>query len=81
MSRSHTHTDGKHTVDYDGGRSAPSFGHDVLGHTRVVGCVRQTRLFDDQVVVDGDVEVSVLCRVNYFFVLQPLHLGETGARK
>lgn len=65
------------TVNNDGCRSASSFGHYVLSHTRVVGRVGQTRLFDDQVVVDGDIEVSVLCGINYFFVFQPLHLGET----
>lgn len=62
------------TINNDSGCGAASFGHDVLGYACVVGGVRQTRLFDDQVVVDGDVEVSVLGWVNYLFVLQPLHL-------
>lgn len=48
---------------------ASPFGHDVLRHARVVGRVRQTRLLDDQVVVDGDVEVSVLRRVDNLFIL------------
>lgn len=53
---------------------APPFGHDVLRHARVVGRVGKTRLLDDQVVVDGDVEIPVLRRVDYLLVLQPLHL-------
>lgn len=65
------------TINNDGGCGAPSFGHNVLSHTRVVGRVRQTRLFDDQVVVDRDVEVPVLCWVNHLFVLPPLHLEQT----
>lgn len=71
------------TVNNHSRRRAPSFGHDVLGHTRVVGCVWETRLLDDQVVVDGDVEVPVLRRVNYLLVLPPLHLrgGEQQRRK
>lgn len=62
------------TINDHGRRRAPSFGHDVLGHARVVGRVGQTRLLDDQVVVDGDVEVPVLRWVNYLLVLPPLHL-------
>lgn len=62
------------TVDDDGGRGAPAFGHDVLGDAGVVGGVGQTRLFDDQVVVDGDVEVPVVGGVDDLLVLQPLHL-------
>lgn len=66
------------TVDDDGGRGAPPLGHDVLGHAGVVGCVGQTCLLDDEVVVDGDVEVPVLRRVDDLLVLPPLHLpGET----
>ena len=70
----HTHT---LTVNNNSSCSATSFGHNVLCHTCVVGCVRQTCLFDDQVVVDGDIKVSVLCWVNYLFVLQPLHLVDS----
>lgn len=70
----------KLTINNDSCCGAPSFGHYVLSHTCVVGRVRQTRLFDDQIVVDGDVEVSVLCWVNYLFILQPLHLGDRERR-
>ena len=69
----HTHT---HTINDDGGRGAPPLGHDVLGHARVVGGVGEARLLDDQVVVDGDVEVPVLRRVDDLLVLQPLHLNK-----
>lgn len=69
------------TINDHSRRRAPSLGHDVLGHARVVGCVGQTRLLDDQVVVDGDVEVPVLRRVNYLLVLPPLHLWEGGEKK
>lgn len=57
------------TVNDNGRCGAPPFGHDVLRHARVVGRVGQTRLLDDQVVVDGDVEVSVLRRVDNLFIL------------
>lgn len=72
------------TINDHSRRRAPSFGHDVLGHARVVGRVGQTRLLDDQVVVDGDIEVPVLRRVNYLLVLPPLHLwggGEGGQQR
>lgn len=69
------------TINDHSRRRAPSLGHDVLGHARVVGRVGQTRLLDDQVVVDGDVEVPVLRRVNYLLVLPPLHLWEGGEKK
>lgn len=64
----------KLTINNNRRRGAPPFGHDVLRHARVVGRVGQTRLLDDQVVVDGDVEIPVLGRVDYLLVLQPLHL-------
>lgn len=57
------------TVNDNSRCGAPPFGHDVLRHARVVGRVGQTRLLDDQVVVDGDVEVSVLRRVDNLFIL------------
>lgn len=57
------------TINNNGRCSASSFGHYILGHTRVVGCVRETRLLDDQVVVNSDIEVSVLRRVDYLFIL------------
>lgn len=62
------------TINNDVGCGAPPFGHDVLRHAGVVGRVGQARLLDDQVVVDGDVEVPVLRRVDDLLVLQPLHL-------
>lgn len=71
----------KLTINDHSRRRAPSFGHDVLGHARVVSRVGQARLLDDQVVVDGDVEVPVLRRVNYLLVLPPLHLGGGGGRE
>ena len=46
------------TVDDNCGRGTASLGNNILGHTGVVGGVRETSLFDDEVVVDGDVEVS-----------------------
>lgn len=71
----------RRTVDDDGGCCASPFGHDVLGHAGVVGGVGQTGLFDDQVVVDGDVEVSVIRGVDNLLVFQPLHLQtHTGFR-
>lgn len=62
------------TVDYNSGSGAPPLGHDVFGYAGVVSGVRQTSLFDDQVVVDGDVKVTVVRRVDDLFVLQPLDL-------
>lgn len=62
------------TIDDDSGGGASSLGYDVLGHARVVGRVRQPSLLDDQVVVNGDVEVTVVCRVDDFLILQPLNL-------
>ena len=76
----HTHTY-THTVNDDGGRGAPPLGHDVLGHARVVGRVGEARLLDDQVVVDGDVEVPVVCRVDDVVVLEPLHLERERERE
>lgn len=70
------------TVDDDGGCGAPPLGHNVLGHAGVVCRVGQTRLLDDEVVVDGDVEVPVLRRVDDLLVLPPLHLpGEMRGKK
>lgn len=62
------------TIDYDGSRGAPPLGHDVLGYTGVVSGIGQTSLFDDQVVVDSDVKVPIIRRVDDLFVLQPLDL-------
>ena len=57
------------TVDDDCCRGAASFGHDVLSHAGVVSGVGEAGLLDDQVVVDGDVEVPVICRVDNVLVL------------
>lgn len=57
------------TIDDNCGGGAASLGHDVFCHTGVVGCIREAGLFNDQVVVDGDVEVSVICGINNLLVL------------
>lgn len=62
------------TVDDDGGRGAPAFGHNVLGHAGVIGSVQQPGLLDDEVVIDGDQEVGVLGGIDDILVPQPLHL-------
>lgn len=62
------------TVNYDGRCGASPLGHDVLRHAGVVGGVGQSGLFDDQIVVDGDVKVSVIRRVNNLLVFQPFNL-------
>lgn len=62
------------TIDYNSGCGAPPLGHDVLGYTRVVSSIRQASLFDDQVVVNSDVKVTIIRRVDDLFVLQPLDL-------
>lgn len=68
------------TVDDNRCRGAASLGHDVLRHAGVVRRVGEAGLLDDEVVVDGDVEVPVVCRVDDLLVLQPLHLGEEEKR-
>lgn len=68
----HTHTQSRTkalTINDNCRRGAPPFGHDVLGHAGVVSRVGETRLLDDQVVVNRDVEIPVLRRVNYLLVL------------
>lgn len=61
---------------YDHSRcSAFPLGHDVFGDTGVIGCVRKPGLLDDQVVINGDVKISVFHGIYHLFVLQPLHLG------
>lgn len=57
------------TIDNNCGGGAASFGHNVLRHAGVVSGVGEAGLFYYQVVVDGDVEVSVVCRINNFFIL------------
>lgn len=67
------------TVNDERGGAAPPLGHHVPSHTRVVGRVRESGLFDDQVVIDGDQEVGVLRRIYELLVLQPVHLeGSRG---
>lgn len=68
------------TIDDDSGCGAPPLGHDVLGYAGVVSGIRQTSLFDDQVVVDGDVKVTIVRRVDDLFVLQPLDLHAQGGK-
>lgn len=63
-----------HTIDNHCGCGAAALSHDVLGHTGIVGRVRQACLADDEVVVDGDQEVGVLSGVNDVLVLEPLNL-------
>lgn len=62
------------TIDYNRGGGAAPLGYDVLRHTGVVGRIREAGLFDDQIMVDGDVEVPVVGGINNLLVLQPLHL-------
>lgn len=57
------------TVDDNRCRGAASLGHDVFSHAGVVGRVGEAGLLDDQVVVDGDVEVSVVRWVDHLLVL------------
>lgn len=60
---------GNVTVDDNCCRGAASFGHNVFSHAGVVGRVREAGLLDDQVVIDGDVEVPVVCWINNLLVL------------
>lgn len=62
------------TIDNHSCCGAFSFGHNVFGDTSVIGCVRKPGLLNDQVVIDGDVKISVFHGINHLFVLQPLHL-------
>lgn len=57
------------TIDDERSRAAASLGHDVASHTGVVGRVREPRLFDDQVVIDGDQKVGVLRWIDDVLVL------------
>lgn len=66
------------TVYNDGGRGAAALGHHVLGHTGVVGRIRQAGLADDEVVVDGEQEVGVLGGVDDVLVLEPFNLQGRG---
>lgn len=69
------------TIDDHGCCSAFPFGHNVFGNTSVVGCVRKPGLLDDQVVINGDVKISVFHRINHLFILQPLHLRDSKGRR
>lgn len=62
------------TINNERSSAAASLGHDVASHAGVVGRVREPRLFDDQVVIDGDQKVGVLRWVDDVLVLQPVHL-------
>lgn len=69
------------TIDYHSGCGAFPFGHNVFCNTGVVGGVRKPGLLDDQVVINGDVKVSVFHRINHLFILQPLHLGVSKGQR
>lgn len=69
------------TIDYDSRCGAFPFGHNVFCNTGVIGGVRKPGLLDDQVVINGDVKVSVFHGVNHLFILQPLHLGVSKGQR
>lgn len=48
------------TVNDKRSRAAASFSHHVSSHAGVVGRVGESRLLDDQVMINGDQEVGVL---------------------
>lgn len=62
------------TVNDERSGAAASFRHHVAGHAGVVGGVRESGLFDDQVVIDGDQEIGVLRWIYDILILQPVHL-------
>lgn len=66
------------TEDNDRGSGAATLGHDVLGHTGVVGRICQAGLADDEVVVDGEQEVGVLGGVDDVLILEPFYLQGWG---
>jgi len=69
------------TIDNHSRSGAFPFGHNVFGDTSVIGCVRKPGLLDDQVVIDGDVKISVFHGINHLFILQPLHLGVSKGQR
>jgi len=38
-------------------------------------------LLDDQVVINGDVKISVFHRIDHLFILQPLYLRDSKGRR
>lgn len=52
------------TIDSNSGRRAAATGHDVLGHTGVVGCVSQAGLAHHQAMLPGHIDVGIQGRVN-----------------
>lgn len=69
------------TIDDHSRRGAFPFGHNVFGNTSIIGGVRKPGLLDDQVVIDGDVKISVFHGIDHLFVLQPLHLGVSKGQR
>lgn len=69
------------TINDERSRAAASLGHDVASHTGVVGRVREPRLFDDQVVINGDQKVRVLRWIDDVLVLKPVHLEKRHTNK
>lgn len=69
------------TIDYHSCCGAFPFGHNVFCDTGVIGGVRKPGLLDDQVVINGDVKVSVFHRIDHLFILQPLHLGVSKGQR
>lgn len=62
------------TIDDHCSRGATPLSNDVLSDACVVSGVGKPCLFDDQVMIDGDVEITIVCRIDNLFVLQPFHL-------
>lgn len=62
------------TKDYNSGSGAPSFSHDVAGRTGVVSRIRETSVWDDQIMIPSGVRGRV--SVQGFVVFQPFHLEE-----
>lgn len=69
------------TIDYHSRCGAFPLGHNVFCNAGVIGCVRKPGLLDDQVVINGDVKISVFHGINHLFILQPLHLGVSKGQR
>lgn len=69
------------TIDDHSRCGAFPFGHNVFCDTSVIGRVRKPGLLDDQVVIDGDVKISVFHGIDHLFVLQPLNLGVSKGQR
>lgn len=57
------------TINNESSRAAASFGHHITSHTGVVRRVRESGLFDDQIVIDCDQEIGVLRRIYDVLIL------------